>query len=29
MELGKVTAEGSLEELTSDNRLAESYFGTV
>ncbi len=29
MELGKVTAEGDLAELTADTRLAESYFGTV
>jgi branched-chain amino acid transport system permease protein len=29
MELGAVTAEGSLAELTSDKRLAEAYFGTV
>jgi branched-chain amino acid transport system permease protein len=29
MELGAVTAEGSLAELTSDERLAQAYFGTV
>jgi branched-chain amino acid transport system permease protein len=29
MELGRVTARGSIEELTSDDRLAEVYFGTV
>jgi branched-chain amino acid transport system permease protein len=29
MELGAVTAEGSLAELTSDRRLAQAYFGTV
>lgn len=29
MELGAVTAEGSLSELTSDERLAQAYFGTV
>jgi branched-chain amino acid transport system permease protein len=29
MELGAVTAEGSLAELTSDKRLAQAYFGTV
>jgi branched-chain amino acid transport system permease protein len=28
MELGRVTAEGGLAELTSDPRLAEAYFGT-
>jgi branched-chain amino acid transport system permease protein len=28
MELGRVTAEGNLAELTSDKRLAEAYFGT-
>lgn len=29
MELGKITARGPIRELTSDPRLAESYFGTV
>jgi branched-chain amino acid transport system permease protein len=29
MELGRVTAEGGFEELTSDPRLAEAYFGAV
>jgi ABC-type uncharacterized transport system ATPase subunit len=28
MELGRVTAEGGLAELTSNPRLAEAYFGT-
>jgi branched-chain amino acid transport system permease protein len=27
MELGRVTAQGSLDELTGDPRLAEAYFG--
>ena len=29
MELGRITAEGTIEELTSSERLAEVYFGTV
>jgi branched-chain amino acid transport system permease protein len=29
MELGHITAEGKIAELTSDRRLAEVYFGTV
>jgi branched-chain amino acid transport system permease protein len=29
MELGQVTARGQMEDLTSDPRLAEVYFGTV
>jgi branched-chain amino acid transport system permease protein len=29
MELGRVTAEGSFEELTHDPRLTEAYFGTA
>jgi branched-chain amino acid transport system permease protein len=29
MELGRITARGSISELTSDDRLAEVYFGTV
>jgi branched-chain amino acid transport system permease protein len=29
MELGQITARGSIGELTSDARLAEVYFGTV
>jgi branched-chain amino acid transport system permease protein len=29
MELGRITARGPIRELTSDPRLAESYFGTV
>lgn len=29
MELGSITARGSMDELTSDPRLAEAYFGTV
>jgi branched-chain amino acid transport system permease protein len=29
MELGRVTAEGELAELTSDQRLAEAYFGSL
>jgi ABC-type uncharacterized transport system ATPase subunit len=29
MELGRITASGSIDELTSDERLAEVYFGTV
>ncbi|MGH9057271.1 MAG: ABC transporter permease subunit [Acidimicrobiales bacterium] len=28
MELGRITAQGALEELTGDRRLAEAYFGT-
>lgn len=28
MELGSITAEGTIEELTSSPRLAEAYFGT-
>jgi branched-chain amino acid transport system permease protein len=28
MELGRVTAEGGLADLTADPRLAEAYFGT-
>lgn len=29
MELGRITAAGSFEELTSEKRLAEAYFGTA
>ncbi|HET6875043.1 MAG TPA: branched-chain amino acid ABC transporter ATP-binding protein/permease [Acidimicrobiales bacterium] len=29
MELGKITAQGSFEELTGERRLAEAYFGTA
>ncbi len=29
MELGRITAEGTIGELTSSDRLAEAYFGTV
>jgi branched-chain amino acid transport system permease protein len=29
MELGRITAQGSLQELTGDRRLAEAYFGTA
>lgn len=29
MELGRITAQGTIAELTSDPRLAEVYFGTV
>jgi branched-chain amino acid transport system permease protein len=29
MELGRITAEGTIDELTSSERLAEVYFGTV
>jgi branched-chain amino acid transport system permease protein len=29
MELGRITAEGTMEELTSVDRLAEAYFGTA
>src|SRR5580658_11336553 len=29
MELGRITAQGSFEELTSMPRLAEAYFGTA
>jgi len=29
MELGRITAQGSFEELTSESRLAEAYFGTA
>jgi branched-chain amino acid transport system permease protein len=29
MELGRLTAEGSFSDLTSDPRLTEAYFGTV
>jgi branched-chain amino acid transport system permease protein len=29
MELGRITAEGTFAELTSDRRLAEAYFGTA
>jgi branched-chain amino acid transport system permease protein len=29
MELGHITARGTIRELTSDPRLAEVYFGTV
>ena len=29
MELGRITAQGTIEELTSSERLAEVYFGTV
>ena len=29
MELGRITAQGTIGELTSDPRLAEVYFGTV
>jgi branched-chain amino acid transport system permease protein len=29
MELGRITAQGSFAELTTDQRLAEAYFGTA
>ncbi len=29
MELGRITAQGSFEQLTGEKRLAEAYFGTV
>jgi branched-chain amino acid transport system permease protein len=29
MELGRITAEGTIDELTGSERLAEAYFGTV
>jgi branched-chain amino acid transport system permease protein len=29
MELGRITAEGTIDELTSSERLAEAYFGTT
>ncbi|CAB4678487.1 MAG: ATP-binding cassette domain-containing protein [Actinobacteria bacterium] len=29
MELGRITAEGTVDELTSSPRLAQAYFGTV
>ena len=29
MELGRITAEGTVDELTSSPRLAAAYFGTV
>jgi branched-chain amino acid transport system permease protein len=29
MELGQITAQGTITELTSDRRLAEVYFGTT
>jgi branched-chain amino acid transport system permease protein len=29
MELGRITAEGTIDELTSSPRLAEAYFGTA
>ncbi len=29
MELGRITAQGTIGELTSNRRLAEVYFGTV
>ena len=29
MELGRVTAQGTISELTRDPRLAEVYFGTI
>lgn len=29
MELGRITAQGSFEELTGESRLAEAYFGTA
>ena len=29
MELGRITAEGTIGELTGSERLAEAYFGTV
>ena len=29
MELGRITAEGTIDELTGSARLAEAYFGTV
>jgi branched-chain amino acid transport system permease protein len=29
MELGRITAQGSFAELTTDKRLAEAYFGTA
>jgi branched-chain amino acid transport system permease protein len=28
MELGRLTAQGTIDELTSSPRLAEAYFGT-
>ena len=28
MELGRITAEGTIDELTGSERLAEAYFGT-
>ena len=28
MELGRITAEGTIDELTNEPRLAEAYFGT-
>ena len=29
MELGRITAQGSFDELTGESRLAEAYFGTA
>jgi branched-chain amino acid transport system permease protein len=29
MELGRITAEGTIDELTNSPRLAEAYFGTA
>ena len=29
MDLGRLTAEGTIEELTGSPRLAEAYFGTA
>jgi hypothetical protein len=28
MELGRITAQGTIDELTGSQRLAEAYFGT-
>jgi ABC-type uncharacterized transport system ATPase subunit len=29
MELGRITAEGTIDELSNSPRLAEAYFGTA
>jgi ABC-type branched-subunit amino acid transport system ATPase component len=29
MELGRITAQGTIDELTQKEELAEAYFGTV
>jgi branched-chain amino acid transport system permease protein len=29
MELGRITAQGTIDELTSSQELAEAYFGSV